>query len=236
MKSEAIAKAVISWANASGRSPPWRTAPDPYRLAVAEILLQKTKAEDVEPVWARLVRRYPTAQRLARARNRDIARIVGGLGLGRQRTQRLKKMAAVMWREGPDAPRLPGLGSYGLGLLRLSRGLDVRSAPVDGNVARLIARYGELRFARGEPRKKPEVKQAVMELLGTRRRRRERLLLLYGLVDLGALVCRPANPACPECPLVAGCSYAREASRKRRMARARARASGGGTASDTSRI
>lgn len=236
MKSEAIARAVMSWANARGRRPAWRTAPDAYRLAVAEILLQKTKAEDVEPIWARLVLRYPTAQRLARARNGDIARLVAGLGLGRQRTERLKRMAAVMWREGPDALRLPGIGSYGSGLLRLSRGLDLRSAPVDGNVARVIARYSQLQFARGEPRKKPEVKKALMDLLGTRRRRRERLRLLYGLVDLGALVCRPANPACPECPLVAGCSHAREASRKRRMARARARASGGGTASDTSRI
>ncbi len=221
MKPRTAAQAILSWARKNGRHPPWREGSDAYRLAVAEVLLQKTRAEDVQPVWAQLIRRYPTEKHLAKARKGEIAPIVGSIGLKRQRTDRLKKMAVAMSRQGADVGRLPGIGSYGSSLLRLARGLKLDAAPVDGNIARVLARYCGLHFVRGEPRKKPEVKRAVMDLLAARRRNQDRLLLLYGLVDLGALVCRPTKPACSTCPLFAGCSYALETSKKVRIARAR---------------
>lgn len=99
-----------------------------------------------------------------------------------------------------------GLGPYGQALTRLSLNLHPFTAPVDGGSARVISRYYGLAFARGEARKKPEVRAAVSALL-SRSRSRTGLATVLALVDLGAVVCKPRNPDCRRCPLRSGCAY-----------------------------
>jgi len=184
----------------SGRDFPWRTGTD-YEVALAEILLQKTRGEAVEPVWRTLRDRYPTPQHLKRARVAAIRRIVAPLGLGEQRSQRLKALADS-W----DTECLSSLGPYGCAVVELSRGRVHSSAPVDGNIARVIQRYAGLSWEVGEPRKKAELKNLAFTLL--RGRPAIALRTLYALVDLGALVCTPRNPKCPLCPLRGTCASA----------------------------
>ncbi len=227
----------MAWEAGHGRRVPWRTTQDPYAIGVAEILLQKTKGADVEPVWLRLVAEYPDAAALASAEEAKLQTLIGGLGLGRQRAGRLKGMAQALLERGLEG-QLPGLGSYGLAIVFLSCGREPEVPPVDGNIARVIARYHGFNFERGEPRKNPQVKEAVRRILTTLDQPEDKLQATYALVDLGASICVPSRPACSICPLVAWCVSARTGAvkgirRTSRMEHAKAWASGGGTASDT---
>ncbi|MDE0473329.1 MAG: hypothetical protein OXI50_02105, partial [Gammaproteobacteria bacterium] len=157
---------VLRWGREHGRSFPWRSERG-FRLAVAEVLLQKTRGATVEGVWRALLEAYPDARSLAGADPSDVEGIVGALGLGTQRAGRLIAMARSCSQPARYAAR--GLGPYGQGVVRLASGELPEVAPVDGNVARVISRLHGWTFERGEPRKKPEVRKAVMDLLGAAR-------------------------------------------------------------------
>lgn len=199
---------LVEWAATGGRRMPWRDSADPYAIAVAEVLLQKTRADAARPVWSRLLAAYPDSAKLAAANEGDVTSIVRHLGLGRQRAGRLVSMARAM-ESGSAA--VPGIGPYGAGVLALSREEPPPDAPVDGNVARVVSRLHGLDFDRGEPRKKAAVKDRVRAMLNGAGPARDQLRVLYALVDLGATICTPRSPRCTECPLLGACHYAEAA-------------------------
>lgn len=223
----AARRRLDAWAMTSGRTLPWRDRPSRYHLAVAEVLLQKTKANDAEPVWRRLTRRYPDPAAILRARDASLFHLVKGLGLGRQRVGRLRTVTSWLLADDGD---LKGIGAYGRGVMSLALGEIPPEAPVDGNIARIVTRLLALSFQRGEPRKKAEVRRGAAQFLGTRTTPERRLRTVYALVDLGAKVCRPRRPMCPVCPLSASCR-----SSMSRTDSPNARPTGGGTASETNR-
>jgi A/G-specific adenine glycosylase len=198
----AIANAVASWEREHGRRYPWRHTTDRYTLAVAELLLQKTRGGAAELTWVAMMTRYPDAKDLAAADPEAVRVIVAPLGLGAQRSHRLVAMARAL-ATGSDP--VPGLGSYGAGVLSLAAATKPDPAPVDGNVARVVSRLLGLAWARGEPRKKAETRAAAAAILDAAELP---LDALYGLVDVGATVCRPRKPHCVECPLAALCAFA----------------------------
>src|SRR4051812_28714603 len=93
-----VAESLVRWAAASGRTPAWRDADDPYPLAVAEILLQKTKAQDAQAIWRAVIETYPRPRDLAAAQDAEVEQLIASLGLRRQRTGLLKAMAAALCR------------------------------------------------------------------------------------------------------------------------------------------
>lgn len=109
---------LLAWGERDGRAFPWRSTSG-YPLAVAEVLLQKTRGLAVVPVWESMIAAYPEPEALARAPLRNIEKIVAPLGLGKQRAARLSAMARS-WSDGIDS--LPGLGPYGSGVLALACG------------------------------------------------------------------------------------------------------------------
>lgn len=211
--------ALLKWAEQHGRKVPWRSVNDRYRLAVAEILLQKTKATDAIPVWTGLVEAYTKADALASATETELLAMVGKLGLGHQRVGRLKQMAESLLAT-RETQKLPGLGPYGCAVLALSQGSEPETIPVDGNIARVVCRYLGLSFERGEPRKKKEVQQAIPKLLKQCTDPQGKLALVYALVDLGDSVCRPNKPVCGDCPLAKSCALVRLNKTSTRLAQA----------------
>ena len=224
-------EAIQAWGSLHGRKPTWRDCSDRYPLVVAEILLQKTKAADALPIWTSVLFRFPSAEALAAADLSELRGLVRGLGLGSQRASRLRTAAnAIVNNEG----RIPGIGTYGNGVLDLAEGRMPRKPPIDGNVARVLTRWRGFAFERGEPRKKRELAAFLAEVLATALTPGRALSLLYALVDLGATVCTPSKPSCPECPLLPSCVLAESTrSSTARSPLARAVASGGGTESET---
>lgn len=198
-------KALLNWEEKYGRTTPWRRLNEPYKLGVAEVLLQKTKAADVVSVWAELTTAYKTPNALSTAPAKQLLPIIRKLGLGNQRVSRLKSMANSILT---GDKKISGLGPYGSAVLALAQGVKAETVPVDGNIARVVCRYLSLSFTQGEPRKKKQVQQAVTSLLSACRGARRKLTLVYALVDLGDSVCKPHKPTCETCPISQSCATA----------------------------
>lgn len=201
---------LLEWGNQNYRDMPWRNSASPYEFAIAEILLQKTRGEDVVEVWENLINCYPTSTALAAADCETVATLVACLGLRNQRSWRLISMARHLSTNSPlkwANQRIPGLGSYGRSMLLLATGLEPDTPPVDGNIARIVCRYFGLSFRSGEPRKKPMVRDLVDGIIGAGSGIGEKLKTVYALVDFGSIVCSPKVPRCELCPLAAECSW-----------------------------
>lgn len=199
---------VLAWFEASGRKFPWRDRRDPYRVLIAELLLQRTRADLVLPLYERFLRRYPDPEALARATPNEVVEFLRPLGF-LHRSARLPALAnALVDRHGGSVPRskagllaLPGVGHYAANAV-LAIAFNERRPLLDPNVARLLERVFDRRSNRPRPRDDPALWTFIEHLL-PRQRASEFSL---ALIDLGALVCRPKRPRCFSCPLRTRCN------------------------------
>lgn len=206
-----FARSLLAWYSLKGRSFPWRTTADPYRVLVAEIFLQKTQASQVLPIYRRFLRRFPTPKRLARASRKDILAEVWSLGLPARaaQLQRLARTLAV--RFGGRVPcseaellSLEGVGRYTANAV-LCFALSQRRAVVDANVIRVLSRYFALTSRRTRPRE-DRVLWATAERLVPKTRFRD---YNWAIFDFAALICQARTPKCGECFLRRGCRFYR---------------------------
>ena len=194
---------------------PWRATRDPYRVWVSEIMLQQTQVATATPYYERFVARFPDVRALAAADPEHVLAAWSGLGYYR-RARFLHEAAGVVVREHagsiPSDPRafgeLPGVGRYTLGaVLSISFGA---SLPVlDGNVARVFSRLTGQPLAIKRPADARAL-WAMAEALMPGGAARAGAPIDPGqwnqaLMELGALVCTPAAPRCPDCPVKRHC-------------------------------
>jgi A/G-specific adenine glycosylase len=199
---------VIAWQKANGRHDlPWQGTREPYAIWLSEVMLQQTQVATVIPYYRRFVERFPDIASLASAAEDDVLAHWSGLGYY-SRARNLHRASRVMMREHGgrfpsdfDAIRaLPGIGrSTAAAICAFAFGQ--RRAILDGNVKRVFARYFAVRGYPGERK----IEQGLW-------RRAERLVpkaevtaYSQGLMDLGAVICIRAQPACGICPLHRGC-------------------------------
>src|SRR5262249_42937282 len=120
----AIRAALLDWFVASGRDLPWRHTRDPYRIMVAEIMLQQTQVDRVLPKFRTFLENYPTLEALALAPTADVIRAWAGLGYNRRAVNMQRTARAVLADHGGQFPRdlpallkLPGIGPYTAGAI-----------------------------------------------------------------------------------------------------------------------
>lgn len=195
---------LLRWYCSNQRHFFWRTEPiSPYKVLVCEMLLRKTRADAVEPVADMLLRRYPNPQKLASARRSSLETMLRPLGLFRVRAMALRKTAKTIVREhGGRVPRtedalicLPHLGRYGVNAV-LCFAYGQRRPIVDVNVVRTFGR--QFGFKKPVEIHKADKIWDFAEQLLPRVRFKE---FNWALLDLGALVCKPARPRCSVCPV-----------------------------------
>jgi A/G-specific adenine glycosylase len=199
---------LMRWGRANRRSFPWRETRDPFRILIAEVLLQRSRGRTVARVFDELFRRWPDAESLARARVSSIRSVIRPLGLVR-RAETLKALArAVVERSG--VPRtleallgLPGVGPYAANAT-LAVAFGHRAGVVDGVTARVYRRYFGLE-PNGPPSTDRELWAAVERTTPTKAVRQWN----WAALDLAATVCMPARPRCSECPLAEHCRWSR---------------------------
>ncbi len=198
---------LLSWFAANRRDLPWRRRRTPYRVWVSEVMLQQTRVETAVPYYLRFLRRLPTLASLAAADLQAVLKLWEGLGYY-QRARNLHQAARrVMAEHGgripADAARfgsLPGAGEYlTAAVLSIAAGLPL--AAVDGNVLRVWARRAGLRADIGSAATRRRVRDALQEII-PRDRPGD---FNEAMMELGALVCTPRRPSCPECPLASSC-------------------------------
>lgn len=208
-----IASVLINWYPVHARNFPWRVKGNAlYRVLVAEILLKKTAAPSVVPVYVEFLRRYATSAALARAQKSELVRLLQPVGLSKQRADHLKRLgrALVEARAEPmtseELSLLPGIGRYSAALAAAVCFGEPRVG-VDTNIARVLSRLFGITGSKSENRKSPEFWDRASALaLAAGHSTAE---LNWALLDLGASLCRPRNPLCTECPLQQCCGIGR---------------------------
>ena len=207
MNKQTVRRMLLSWYASHRRRLPWRETSDPYAIWVSEVMLQQTRVDTAIAYYLRFMKRFSTVGLLARADIQEVLKLWEGLGYY-SRARNLHRAAGIVVARFngsvPDDPSdfrsLPGVGDY-IAAAVLSIAFHRPLPVVDGNVKRVLSRLLEIdapvnrsgshkifRKPAGElicPKQPAEYNQAIMEL--------------------GALVCRPKNPACGSCPLADGC-------------------------------
>ena len=205
----ALARRLLAWYDAQHRDMPWRagpgTAPDPYRVWLAEVMLQQTTVAAVRPYFERFLTRFPTLEALAVARLDDVLHAWQGLGYY-ARARNLHKCAGVVSRDLggrlPDSEtalrELPGIGAYTAAAVA-AIAFNRKAMPVDGNIERVMSRL----FAVTQPL--PKAKPALRRLAGEFASDHRPGDLAQALMDLGATLCTPRSPRCGICPWQRDC-------------------------------
>ena len=149
--------ALLDWFAAHRRDLPWRASRDPYRIWVAEIMLQQTRIAAVLPYYHRFLKKFPTVASLRRARLEEVLKLWSGLGYYSRARNLHRAAREITARHGGKFPRtieaalaLPGIGRYTAAAV-LSIAYNVPLAVLDGNVARVLARLGAVRGDLREP-------------------------------------------------------------------------------------
>ena len=198
-------KALLGWYRRNRRDLPWRRDRDPYRIWVAEVMLQQTTVKSVVPYYAAFLERFPDAAALAKASEEAVVAAWSGLGYY-HRARNLRRGAQhVALHHGGHLPRtleaalaVPGVGLYtASAVLSIAHGVPL--PVVDGNVRRVLAR---LRALRGPEWRRDGPYYNLAEDLLDRESPGD---WNQALMELGAMVCTPRRPACPACPVRSAC-------------------------------
>ncbi|MGH9781911.1 MAG: A/G-specific adenine glycosylase, partial [Candidatus Acidiferrales bacterium] len=202
-----LRRKLLCWYRANRRDFPWRRGRDPYRIWLAEIMLQQTRIAAVLPYYERFLERFPNVRELARARESEVLKYWAGLGYY-SRARNLHRAAKEIVRhhdaQFPQDPKralaLPGIGHYTAAAV-LSIAFDVPLAALDGNVARVLARL----FAAGGDIRAPKTWQrlatAAQELLPSHAPGDWN----QAMMELGETICTPRSPNCSACPIARHC-------------------------------
>lgn len=203
--SRVLAAALERWYARHGRDFSWRHWSDEYRVAVVELLLQRTRAETVEAFAGAFFAKYPGWSVLSRVRTSTLERHLSPIGLQFRRASSLKALARHVTRGGGlRAVEAPGVGQYIERAVKVSTASE-RLAMVDSNWVRVFSRlYGGKWMA--DYRYDARLQGLAQEVVNAARCPRS---LNWAVLDLGATVCTPRNPSCDRCPLATDCHFAR---------------------------
>ena len=203
---------LIAWYERHGRELPWRQTRNPYRIWLSEIMLQQTTVAAVIPYYERFLARFPDVAALAAADPESVLELWSGLGYY-SRARNLHKAAQQITNDlGGRFPEtveklqsLPGIGRSTAGAI-VSIAYD-RPAPIlDGNIRRVLTRL----MALAEPPRENEAEKKLWlwaQALTPVDRPHD---YAQAIMDLGATICLPRQPRCPECPLAALCQARRD--------------------------
>jgi A/G-specific adenine glycosylase len=197
---------LLRWFGQHQRTLPWRGETDPFRILVSEIMLQQTRVVVVEDRYRKFVAQFPTAQRLSRAREATVLAAWSGLGYYR-RARALHRAAKDVVRRGSfpstaaELIELPGVGRYtAAAVASIAFGEPV--AVVDGNVKRVLQRVVAGAGAPGNHL----VEAQYWDIAGSLLDKLRPGDFNQAMMELGALVCLPAQPLCPMCPVARLCA------------------------------
>lgn len=206
-----FAPRLLAWYDGAARVLPWRIAPgsgdspDPYRIWLAEVMLQQTTVAAVAGFFARFTERWPTIADLAAAEDADVMAAWAGLGYYARARNLLACARAVVADHGGHFPdteaalrELPGIGDYtaaSVAAIAFGRPAVV----IDANVERVVARHRLIETPL--PLAKRAIRAALAPLVPAGRPGD----FAQALMDLGATICTPRAPACAICPLADDC-------------------------------
>lgn len=209
------AQHLLEWYDRHARVLPWRVGPerlaegerpDPYRVWLSEVMLQQTTVAAVKSYYERFTTIWPTVTDLAHANDADVMGEWAGLGYYARARNLLKCARVVAFEHGGVFPNtrdglqaLPGIGPYTAAAIS-AIAFNAPEVVVDGNVERVMSRVFDIRTPL--PAAKPELIDAASGLTPKHRPGD----YAQAVMDLGATICTPKNPACGICPWQRPCA------------------------------
>ena len=209
MKEKIITKKILKWYDLNKRSLPWRKKVSlekkQYYTLISEFMLQQTQVTTVIPFFNRFIKNLPSINSLAKVNDKRLIKLWEGLGYY-SRARNLKKTAVSIIKnfEGKlpdkleDLLTLPGIGSYTANAI-LAIAFNKPYIPLDGNIERILKRYLYLK-------KNKEIQRDYLLqrkiVFGKTLRSSD---YAQALMELGALICKPKNPLCNQCPIIKNC-------------------------------
>ena len=205
----AFRRAIIAWGREHFRPFPWRLTEDPYRILMAEVMLHRTQAPQVVPVYERFIARYPDVSALARATRDELHNALYSLGL-RWRIDLIQAMAAELMRhfdgqiprEKAELLSLPGVSEYIAGAVRCFA-WNLPEPLIDTNTVRVVGRLFGLEI-KDSSRRNRRFRELITALVDPDEPRAYN----YALLDLADQVCvKKQPPECARCPVQKCCAY-----------------------------
>ena len=213
-----LSRQLLDWYDRNARHLPWRILPesltanrpgvpsqriDPYHVWVSEIMLQQTRVETVIPYYERWLAQFPTLSDLAASSEQDVLSLWEGLGYYSRVRNLWRAARLVISSLGGQIPtelkaleQLPGIGQYtAAAIASIAFGRDVPA--LDGNIRRVLARLCDMRLPVHSPEGEKRLLNYSAEHLPPGRAGDYN----QALMDLGATICAPRDPACVLCPV-----------------------------------
>ena len=209
MKDQLVTKKILKWYDLNKRSLPWRKNVSlqkrQYFTLVSEFMLQQTQVTTVIPYFNRFIKNIPNLKTLAKVQNKKLFKLWEGLGYY-SRARNLKKTAQNIFKDFKgklpdnfeDLKLLPGIGNYTASAI-LAIAFNKPYIPLDGNTERVLKRYLYLRKDREIKKENLQHKKLIF---GISKRSSD---YAQALMELGALICKPTNPMCDQCPISNKC-------------------------------
>ncbi len=198
---------LLDWGPSNFSKFIWRSCKVPILQLLVEILLQRTKAEQVEPIFIELLEHYPDIESLSSLSEDDIARIIHPLGLHWRApliyklVQKLKNdFKGTIPEDLEQLQELPAIGHY-ISSSYLSLHRNKRAYIIDSNVVRIYGRFFGFEYD-GETRRKKWLKELANKITPQIDFRE----FNYALLDLAKSICK-IKPLCMSCALFSGCKF-----------------------------
>ncbi len=205
----ALHQPVLDWYADHARDLPWRgPGASPWRVMVSEFMLQQTPVARVLPVFDTWLERWPTPAALAASPSGEAVRAWGRLGYPRRALRLHAAAVAIVERHEGSVPAsyeeliaLPGVGDYTASAIA-SFAFGARHAVLDTNVRRVLARaVGGAEFPAAS------VTRAERDRAESLVHDEDPATWAVAVMELGALVCTAASPACSVCPISGACAW-----------------------------
>ena len=209
MKENIITKKILKWYDFNGRVLPWRKKVSlqkkQYFTLVSEFMLQQTQVATVIPFFNRFIKNLPSLSKLANVEEKKLIKLWEGLGYY-SRARNLKKTAQLIIKDFygkipknyDQLKSLPGIGNYTASAI-MAIAFNQPFIPLDGNIERVLKRYLYLKKNK-EIQKDNLLKKKSVFGLSSRSSD-----YAQALMELGALICKPSNPICDQCPISKNC-------------------------------
>jgi A/G-specific adenine glycosylase len=206
--------ALLRWYVVDKRQLPWRASeserPDPYRVWLSEVMLQQTTVAAVRAYYERFTARWPDVAALAGADEAEVMAAWAGLGYYARARNLIACARIVAGEHGGRFPddeaglrALPGIGRYTAAAIA-AIAFGRRAVAVDANVERVVSRLFAVKASL------PGAREQIYALADSITPAARAGDFAQAMMDLGATICTPRNPACGLCPLSHLCAARRE--------------------------
>jgi A/G-specific adenine glycosylase len=202
---------LLEWYSSNGRYFIWREKNrSNYELIIAEVFLQRTKAETVNKFLPIFFQSYPDWTKLEEATEMELQEMLRPIGLYKQRGKRLFQLAQEIKQRKGSLPtsrnqveELSMMGQYLTNAYELYI-LKKKAPLLDVNMARLLERFfGKREMA--DIRHDPYLQTLAYRVVNVEKSKE----LNWAILDFAALVCKKVNPQCTTCLLIKTCTYNR---------------------------